>query len=245
MVVLGLAAVAMLFAFGTSITSSAEHSQLTSFDTVLRTATEQATNYLETVPASQVCAANSTLNQNLTLPSGYTYGLTNWSYWGNSAVGQSSSCGQTASGQTFSVIAEQFTLTVTSSGKSSSLATLVPIPQTPPTVSPSGAPAQLVFIQNPGSGFSGFPLYPQPVLEIENSSGQPIGSDLAPITLSVTSTTGGSGKLSGCSASPIDNAIYFTGCTISAPGTYTLTATDSTDNLTATTQVNVIGSGGS
>jgi type II secretory pathway pseudopilin PulG len=47
LVILGLASVALLLAFGTSISSSAEHRSLTTFDTVLRTASEEAISQIQ------------------------------------------------------------------------------------------------------------------------------------------------------------------------------------------------------
>ena len=46
-VVLGLASVALLMAFATSISASAEHRSLTTFDTVLRTASEEAISQIQ------------------------------------------------------------------------------------------------------------------------------------------------------------------------------------------------------
>ena len=81
-VILGLASVALLMAFGTSISASAEHRSLTTFDTVLRTASEEAISQIQnqqpnslfgTCPALNATPPAPTLDPvSFTLPTGWT-----------------------------------------------------------------------------------------------------------------------------------------------------------------------------
>jgi len=229
MVVLALAVVAMLTAFGAAIASSSVHTSLTSMDTVLRTASEEATVQIPAI--TQACEPDSAVQ--FTLPSSYTASVTNPTYWNTSNDSWSSACIPSA--------AQQFTVTVTSNGTTASLSTIVGDTQPTTSSGSGGTAAKLVFVQNPGGGIGGYALYPQPVLEFETASGSPVGSDLAPITLTITPVTG-SGTLTNCSPSPVGVDIYFTGCTISTAGTYTMTATatDAGVALSATTNTNII-----
>ncbi len=88
-VILGISSVAILLAFATTISGSAEHRTLTTADTVLRTAAEQST-----VPHSAAVEYGvgavpdsnpySWLQTSVTLSSGYTEQVTGVSYWSSS-----------------------------------------------------------------------------------------------------------------------------------------------------------------
>jgi len=95
LVVLGLAGVALVAAFGTSILASGEHRQLANVDAVMRSTAESATALLQQQPDPKYLTCgdatyyNSTLNNDLSLkqnlPPGYTFLITNVNYW-NGAV---------------------------------------------------------------------------------------------------------------------------------------------------------------
>src|SRR5580704_5144831 len=61
-VILGIASVAILLAFATSISGSAEHRNLTTMDTVLRTAAEEAISQIQQASSTQWgnCSPNPT-----------------------------------------------------------------------------------------------------------------------------------------------------------------------------------------
>ena len=89
-----------------------------------------------------------------------------------------------------------------------------------------GPATHLVFTTMPSStAVAGVPFSVQPVLEVENDSGQPVSTDLSPVVLSLT-VNGTGATLAGCSGNEVAGVITFTGCDISAAGTYTLGATD-------------------
>jgi hypothetical protein len=106
----------------------------------------------------------------------------------------------------------------------------------------ASTPAQLVFTVEPGGGTSGSAWLTQPVVTIENVDGNPVSADTATVTLTIQTNAGG-GALSGCSATTAAGAASFSGCQIDKAGTgYELTATDTTDSLTATSgKFNVVG----
>ena len=93
-----------------------------------------------------------------------------------------------------------------------------------PVMVTSGAASQLVFSTEPGTGQSGSALSVQPVVTVEDASGNTVANSSLPITLSVGS---GAGSVT-CSANPvsaIDGIATFTGCSIAgSPGAYNLAA---------------------
>ncbi len=89
LVVMGLAAVALLGAFASSISGSATHRSLTSFDIALRSAAENATSQIEdgTNPSYESCAPVSYYQAGgagavtFTPPDGYSAQITSVQYW--------------------------------------------------------------------------------------------------------------------------------------------------------------------
>ena len=74
------------------------------------------------------------------------------------------------------------------------------------------------------------------IRDSEDKNGNVVTSDLSSVTLTVQGTpiAGGSATLSGCVGSPVYGVVYFSNCNIGQAGlAYTLVATDSTDNLAA------------
>ena len=88
-VILGISSVAILLAFATSISGSAEHRTQTTADTVLRTAAEKSIALVQQQPSTAwgLCPNNpySWLQTSVTLSSGYTEQVTGVSYWSNSS----------------------------------------------------------------------------------------------------------------------------------------------------------------
>ncbi len=113
------------------------------------------------------------------------------------------------------------------------------------SASPSTTAAQLVFTTEPGDGSPGQALAAQPVVAVEDGSGNTLTADASTISLSINestvftpSGTTVAGQLS-CSSSSSSVAASsgvatFDGCQVDRGGLYTLTATDTADNLTAT-----------
>jgi hypothetical protein len=98
----------------------------------------------------------------------------------------------------------------------------------------AGAPAQLVFTTQPGGGTAGQAWSTQPVIAIEDANGNVVTSDASTVTLSMQTNPAGAPAQSVCSASAVAGVATFSGCQINRAGTgYALTATDTTDSLTA------------
>ena len=136
-------------------------------------------------------------------------------------------------------------------GGTATIQTVVSDPHTPANVTTtcgsSDPPAQLVFLEQPtdgpngSAGSAGSALYPPAIVQILDSNGNPCDNDIATVTLSITAGTGTSGALlQDCSpAAGANGETIFTGCAINDPNvaghSYTLTATDAVDHLTAVT----------
>ncbi len=229
--ILGLTSVALLLAFGTAISGSAEHRSQTTFDTVLRTAAEQATTQVQQAATTLGGFCNAAAAVNFTLPSGYSGAIpsTSVQYWtGSSFVAGVASC--------TSLSSQRFTVTVTSNRLSGSITVVVadPLAPTPPT---AGVASQLVFLQTPGTSTAGSNFVSQPYVEVEDSQGNIVLNDLSSLSLTLTTVGGGSSAVlsNSCAAGPESFGVfYFSGCSITQSGTYTLTASDPPLSLTQT-----------
>ncbi len=105
------------------------------------------------------------------------------------------------------------------------------------TVGTAGPAAQLVFTTQPGGAPNGTALSPQPVVTIEDASGNTV-SDPGPIVLSITPNSGTNGAALGCpdsnglTVNPVNGVAAFSNCAIDTAGHgYTLTASDSANSL--------------
>ena len=232
LLVLSLSSVAIILAFATSIASSAEQRDLSSVDTVLRGAAQEATSqmqqssgsYFGTCPAvGQPPLAESL--QFLGLTTGYSAQVTSVSYWDSASSTYDGSCTPNAS--------QLVTILVTSpKGTTYNISTVVgdPLPRTVPT---PGTPNHLVFIGQPGNGISGSSLTPQPIVAVEDQNNNVVTTDLSTITLTLNASNGAT--LSNCVGSEFYGVVTFSHCSVSTTGSgYTITATDANDgNLTS------------
>ena len=92
-----------------------------------------------------------------------------------------------------------------------------------------GAAAQLVFTTEPVGGSTGEQLATQPVVTVEDSSGNTVADDLSPVLLTLSGPgvqTNPNAALTGCAGTETEGVVTFTGCTVNTAGTYTITATD-------------------
>ncbi len=218
-IVLGLSATALLVAFALSISSSGEHRTLTTMDTALRSAAEQTTSLLQAQGKSvwATCPSAATqLTSSLTnLPSGYTATVSSVQYWSGGVW--SSTC--TANAPQF------ITLKLTTqSGLSQNINFIVSDPYARP-VQVGTVASQLIFVTQPGNSTAGSALPAQPVVEVADTNGYPVTSDLSYVTLSIKTGPTGS-TLSNCKGTEFYGVITFTGCSLTASGTYTITASD-------------------
>lgn len=113
--------------------------------------------------------------------------------------------------------AGSYTLTAAASGLTAAVSASVTIT----------APAtKLAFTRNPSSSGVNQVLNTQPVVTIQDASGNTVASSTAAVTLSVTS----GGPTLTCTANPVTataGVATFAGCRLDATGTYTMTATSS------------------
>jgi hypothetical protein len=240
-VILGLTSVAILVAFATSISGSAEHRSVATMDTVLRTAAEETITAIQQQSNAQfgLCPANryQTLAANITLPTGWTMQMVSVQYWDTTTSPASfTTTGCVVSQPTAPQVnsPQLVTITVTSPSLvvSSPLSFAVDDPLAKPV--PLALPAtHLAFVESPTSTNDGtaFPVQ----VAVEDANNNPVVSDASGITLSITSGTGASGAnlSNSCAGIESNGIVNFTGCSIATIGTgYTLTATDRETNTT-------------
>jgi type II secretory pathway pseudopilin PulG len=219
-IIVGLASVAIMTSFATTIQASAEHRALATFDNIVTAASQQALSEIQQQPTLfTTCtplASYPTLSVDAPNTANYTASITAVSYWNGTAF--TSTCEENEP--------QQITVTVNSlvagAAVSSYSNTFDVSYGLAPSQASSGIAAQLVFTTQPGNGSGGVALTQQPVVEVEDASGNPVTSDLSPVTLSIS----GSGTLSSCAGSEVGGIVTFSGCTVSSSGTYTLTASD-------------------
>ena len=251
LIVLGMATVSLMVAFGTVISASAEHRNLANQNLALESAAQQVISLIENQPAIFQCTVTvpnypdyvsgiTESEGNFTTPVSnvsINYSPTNpVEYWSNttdtfvpgSSLSDLTKCnkgapqlitleligtGVTQQSLSF-VVAESFAESGTTG-----VATQLQIINTP-AGSQSGTPPPYQLSSNPGTALSF-----QPVVEVEDSAGNPVTTDLSPVLLQI-SVTSGTGSLSGCTGLESGGYVTFTGCTISASGTYQIYATD-------------------
>ena len=229
LLVLGIAALAILLAFTTSIIGSSEYRQLSTVDTVLRSAAESATTQIQQdkAPLWASCIDKATISfasPNYVPPSGYNATVSSITYW-NAATSSFGACSANGVGSNSALLVQ---VTVTYKGSTYSISFVVDDPQTPP-IKVSGAATHLVFIGQPGSTISGSPISPPPVVAVEDAANVIVTSDLSPVHIAITPGTGTSGAVlsSNCSGIEFYGVVTFSNCSISMTGSnYTLTATD-------------------
>ena len=237
-VILGLASLALIVAFGTSITASGEHRSLTTADTYVKTvgnyvasSVQSSTSDFSTCPpdASSVLAMYTGLASQLTVP-GYSASVTSVEYWNTPTAGIPGSWGS----QCVTGAPQLITVTLTNSATNAvnTLSLVVDSPQAP-AVTPAGPVTQLGFTLQPSGAAVGAPFIGQPQLAYEDVNHIVNGNYLPPnpIVLSVAS---GPGSLINCTnPSGSYGYINFTGCELDTVGTYTLTASDGTYSVTS------------
>jgi type II secretory pathway pseudopilin PulG len=249
-VILGLASVALLLAFGTSISASAEHRSLTTFDTVLRTASEEAISQIQNQQPNSVFGTCPALNGtpaldpvNFSLPTGWSARVTSVQYWNATAPTPSftGTCVvSTATAPTVNT-PQLVTITITSPSNAVSppFSFVVTDPQDRPVPQAGKTATQLVFLTSPGDSVAGAPFTFNPRVAVEDSNGNVITNDLSYPSLSITTGAGPSGAVlsSTCLPGTPDQGVYtYYGCDITTAtngNDYTLTASSNTLNLTS------------
>src|SRR5665213_740717 len=86
LVILGMASVALLVSFATSITASSTYRDVATLDTVLRSASEEVITQIQQQPAALFESCGGAANVKFSLPTGYRAAITSVSYWNATAV---------------------------------------------------------------------------------------------------------------------------------------------------------------
>ncbi len=242
-VVLGLASVALMIAFGTSISASAEHRNLSTVNTILTSASQQAISLIQqqksvfetcyTTETATVSAYQGNAKIAMTVPapytSSYSAAYTEVEYWNGTSFNPVSASGPTTPCVPNAPQLITITVTENSNGSKYTNSFEVDFPLASSVANASGAATQLVWLTEPSSTSPGATaLTTQPVIAVEDAAGVAVTTDLSPVTLTITTGTTGLGSLSGCSGNEVLGVVTFTGCTISADGYYVISATDGT-----------------
>lgn len=207
LVVLGLAGMALLLGFATSITSSAEHRHLATLDASVRAASDEVIAQVQdaTDNAFGPTACSSPYHPTWTL-SGSVH-VTSYSvwYWNGSNFASGNAC--TNYGP------QQWTMNLSDGSYTTSVTTVIYDPQAP-TVTGGTTPAKLVFVlpstQNPGTGTINAPVSPPPLVAVEDAANNIVYGDVSAVSLSVTS---GPGTLSSnCVGLENTGLFSFSGC---------------------------------
>ena len=178
-VVLGVAAVAMLVAFGTAFTASQEHRNLTNIAKAQKSVTQQIVAQLQNEGLYSSCAPVATYQTGANavkftnLPKGYSAQVTGVSYWTAAFVFSATQAQCVANGP------QLISATVTYPTGQSSIVTAV---VNNPTLAHCRPPAGDASISPSTSSRAGPPsgqnLSPQPVVEVLDSDGNVVTNDL-------------------------------------------------------------------
>ncbi|MGD0853628.1 MAG: hypothetical protein ABSA07_09770, partial [Acidimicrobiales bacterium] len=249
LIVLGLTSVALIVAFSTTLSASAEHRNLTSADIAINDFSQQVVAGIEAnqdlftcpTPALSASANAAYYTSELDIASAAPYSptISSVQYWNPSTSSFTTTCIANTS--------ELITVSVSSGSSNQSTSFVVDSP-TAGSNYVGGAPSGLTFLAptSPGTATSGAALPVNPVVEVNFGNG-PDATDLSPITLSLdqNGSPATAGTLSGCSSNDLNGIITYTGCTINLtissaqPINFTLVATDASASpvLTATSAV--------
>jgi type II secretory pathway pseudopilin PulG len=168
LVILSIASVALLVAFATSISASAVHRSAATFDTVIRSAAQQAEAQIQTQtnPLYESCAPLSYYQTaqssgggapSFDLPTGYTAQVTQVQYWNGTTFVSSSTAPPCVANSP-----EWITLQISNGSQSYTNNFIVDDPFAPPV--PAAGPAyQLVFAVQPAGAIAGQPFTTQPL----------------------------------------------------------------------------------
>jgi|GEM_PF-7061030 len=256
LMILGLTSVALIVAFSTTLSASAQHRRLTSANIAINDYSQQVIAGIEANQNLFTCPtparSTSTIPTNVgyyvnqlaiasTAP--YSPTISNVQYWDPSTSMPTTSCIANAS--------ELITVSV-SSGYANQTSQFVVDSPTSGSNFVGGTPSGLAFttpafttVAAPISASSGASLPVNPVVEVLYGA-SPDATDLSPINLTLGDASGAPtslGTLSGCSSNDINGIVTYTGCTISLTTSsasavdFRLVATDGANpSLTAMSQ---------
>ena len=258
LIILSMASVALIIAFGTSLSASSTHRTLATFDTVLTSTSQDAISLIQqdsslfvNCPATQSASGTAAIYQAnpllaLSVPSPYTSQFqityTSVQYWDTTSNTFDNNCVVDTFQPELIMISALNTLT----GATFTNSFVVDYPVTTSQESDAGqAASQLTFLAQPtlqseAGTAAGTPLATQPIVEVLGATGAAVTTDLSPVTLTLNGgNADGSSNgatLQGCLSNEVLGVITFTGCTVSALGDgYTITASVGTGDSSSTT----------
>ncbi len=217
-VILGIGAVALLAGFASAINGSSVHKNLTDSSNIVKTVSNEITAAMQSSSTSFACPAAPV--PSVTVPTGYTISASSVSYWTQDSVTQQWSWSPTCSAGTPELVTITLKNTANGSLNTSSFVVVDPIAPSSPS---AGAATQVAFLVKPGAAQRGQAFLTQPVVAIEDASGNIVTNDLSPLKL-----TSSDGTLTGCYGQETSGVVTYTGCQFAAVGTFTVTATDGT-----------------
>jgi type II secretory pathway pseudopilin PulG len=259
-IVLALASVALITAFGTDISASAEHRSLANFNTALASSMAVTSSAIQSDPISVFSACPDPSNSLLNYPSQQT--LTNAlglsGYSAQIAASGTQPAVEFTSGGSFTptctnptanssgnvgepqLINVVVTDTATQISQSDTVVVVNPTPVQASDSNSNGA-SQLIFSVDPEGATANVPFTTQPQLEVLDGTGHIVTKDLSSITLSLDPASGTPGAVLSptCSGPETSGIVTFSGCSINEAGKdYELEATEGsgTTQLTAYSQ---------
>ena len=241
LVVLGMASVALIIAFGTSISASADHRQLSASGVALDSISQEVISDIQATPSLFTCPYvyqnfyNATFGSTgFAVPTGFTATFAASNPIQYEVASSNTFATACAAGQPLLVT---ISVTDTTSHQTFTNSFVVDSPLDTVTGSQTtgiyGAASQLKFTTQPAGGSTGQQLATQPKVTVEDSIGNTVLDDLSPVLLNLVQSsvnnyapvTNGA-ELTGCSGIETQGVITFSGCTVSASGTYAISATD-------------------
>ena len=247
LIVLSLATVALMTAFGTSVNASAEHRRLANFDAVLASSISTTTSLIQQQYPGVFSDCPSPAGSLSGYPSSaaLTSAIGVAGFTAAIAPNGSQPAVEFSSGGVYSPNCTKdnvgnpqlinVVVTDTSTGMTQNDSVVVDNPTVIQTTGVTGTTAnQLVFITQPEGATINNPFATQPVLEVEDN-GVLVTSDLSPITLTISAGTGPSGAAlsSTCTGRETAGIVTYSGCSINMVGNgYQLFASEPNPNGT-------------
>ncbi len=256
-IVLALASVALITAFGTDISASAEHRNLANFDAALASSMAVTSSAIQNGYTSVFSACPVPANSLLGYPtesdltsllglSGYTAQIaasgtqpaveysSGGSFTPTCTNPTANSPGNVGEPQLINVVV---TDTATQTSQSNTVIVVDPIPVQAAGSNSNGA-SQLLFLTEPEGATVNTPFTTQPEIEVLDSTGHIVTTNLSSITLSVDPAVGTPGAVlsPNCLGQETSGILVYSGCSINETGIgYELEATEGsgTTELTA------------
>ncbi len=223
LMILGLASVALIVAFQTSITASSQHRNISAITSAMSDVTSAAYSEVRTAgtsifDAQQPVSAYKTIfdpSFAAALPSYMAATVYSVSFWEPS---------QQTFGATFTKYQPQLMTVAITSTKSTTTtyhSVVITDPSPPPSPTYGTTPTQLAFAVEPAGATVNTPFTTQPVIVVEDAAGNVVPSGLPYFTISIVPSTNPSGAVLSSSCAPAINgggSFQFQNCSINQLG---------------------------